>query len=192
MSERQDGHYPVKWWAYDAGETIPSAKWTVCEWDSANKEWAHHRGEPAEIGPRIPMPGDPPAPQAAVDLEALKALCAAATPGPWERGEEYDHESRDVVPDKALHGPNYLQESFGSYQEVSDTVCVFGFSAHRRHEANLAFVKASRTAMPALIHELESLHDQLARAYRERDATVSDMSRELESLRARVALLESK
>ena len=58
--ERADGPYWVKWWKFDCGETKPSAKWTIAEWDSANEEWSHHRGSPAEIGPRIPSPDEAP------------------------------------------------------------------------------------------------------------------------------------
>lgn len=78
-------------------------------------------------------------------LEQLAAIREAATNAPWIlREETYGDENGDPsgVAERSIKGPDYLQTGYEQYGSVSDTVCVFGFSAHNRHAANARAIVA--------------------------------------------------
>jgi hypothetical protein len=76
-----------------------------------------------------------------LDLEAIKALCGAATEGPWEVrkicGERYVFSAPDGL-------ARFLNVESGA----------LGFTV--QSETDCAFVAAARTALPALIAELSA------------------------------------
>ena len=83
------------------------------------------------------------------ELEKLaqwSALADAATPGPWETGEE--------------DGMIYVADD-----SSADSVAYCGCSLR-----DAAFIAAARAAVPALLAEVERLRDELAEAERLRDA----------------------
>lgn len=75
-----------------------------------------------------------------IDVKALRAICDAASPGPWEASDTNAIETEDG--------------------------CLIGYcggAADDGLKADAAFIAAARTALPAALDELEQLQ-------RERDA----------------------
>ncbi|WP_122559725.1 hypothetical protein [Pseudomonas viridiflava] len=85
-----------------------------------------------------------------LDLAAIKALEAAATPGPWLRdyGNHVEYSA-------------YGDEGFEEWQEAGP-VMVGGDTPQSKADAD--FVSAAREAIPALIREFEALRAQLQEA----------------------------
>lgn len=80
-----------------------------------------------------------------VDIAGLRALIAAATPGPWE-------------PYGAVGGPPGV-ESLDNGHTVAE---MFGCDEHPPNAtADAAFVAAARTALPAALDEIERLQAEL-------------------------------
>ena len=73
-----------------------------------------------------------------LDLDALKRLCEKATAGDWIIGSQGDR----------IWGP------MGSDGEVRLSICLAG---SRSSVQDISFIAAARTAMPALITEVERL-----------------------------------
>jgi hypothetical protein len=97
---------------------------------------------------------------AELDLEAIRQLCAAASPGPWE--VEYDRcDCGGGYPcthgefPYALRGPVRV-EPLGDFapSEISEML-----------SADVEFVAAARTAVPALLAELDQAKAETAKAY---------------------------
>ena len=92
----------------------------------------------------------------------LRALCEAATPGPWRDGAGF------VAP---------VRDGSGTF----DSLC----ECHGRNiRSNAVFVAASRTAIPALLDALDAADARASVAERERDVAVARLSR-IETIRAR-------
>ena len=105
------------------------------------------------------------------ELDALKALADAATPGPWATGDE--------------DGMIYVGNEFDS-----DTVAYCGQSLD-----DAAFIAAARAAVPALIAEVERLqvawsaeHDAYIRA----DEQARMAKRDADELRGEVRELQNR
>lgn len=81
---------------------------------------------------------------APLDLAALRGLCEQATPGPWREGSV---EKEAVF---CEHGC-----SFGPGIERN----LLRLNKHFPHEADAAFIAAARTALPALLDEVERLRE---------------------------------
>lgn len=79
-----------------------------------------------------------------IDLDALQALCDAATPGPWEA--HTSSRACEYLPKVMSHDGC---EEIAYFPETSD------FRRGENH--NCALVAAARTAMPALIEEVRAL-----------------------------------
>lgn len=88
------------------------------------------------------------------ELDHLRALCDAATPGPWEDGTAM------CCPDMGwVDGP-----------KGKGTICPVYEAAKRTHTLDsndAAFIAAARTALPALIEEVKRLRGLLREAHRE-------------------------
>jgi hypothetical protein len=105
------------------------------------------------------------------ELDALKALADAATPGPWEEVAESGEWWMTTATDED-----------GSLYVIPDTA--------NMNQADVDFIAASRTAVPALLAEVERLqvawsaeHDAYIRA----DEQARMARREVERLRAELA-----
>ncbi len=85
-----------------------------------------------------------------IDLDALDALCAAATSGPWE------------VCGQSIDGPDY-KEVIRKGPVDCMAYCYGGSSTIEGDNlaADMAFCAAARTALPALIAEVRRLRKQL-------------------------------
>lgn len=88
-----------------------------------------------------------------VDLDALQALCDAATPGPWTA-------ERDAV---------YREPpAYGAWRQLA-RMCAHAenFTNEHRWEEwhNAAFIAAARTALPELIAEVRRLRALLGATY---------------------------
>ena len=105
-----------------------------------------------------------------IDLEAIKARCAAATLGPWTAENEVDHSGFD-------------QSKL--WIVMRNEPCAYKFD--RREDAE--FAAAARTDVPALVAEVERLHFLLAECYR---ATGADPDGNDDAMLARHALVKVK
>lgn len=96
------------------------------------------------------MTNDPAGGVPAVDLDAIEARAAAATPGPWEPAPEYG-------------------EYFYAYQrgEYFRGVGQFSFGDGEEAEADRAFVMAAAVDVPALVAYARSLEAENARLQQE-------------------------
>lgn len=106
-----------------------------------------------------------------LDLDKLRALAAAATPGPWfftysrivsePRLREYDAIERTFPDDIGDDDPRWgaLPEPNVAYVTPS-----FGDTATDQCAADAAFIAAARDAVPALCDEVERLRGALAKA----------------------------
>lgn len=79
------------------------------------------------------------------DIKRLRALCEAATPGPWTAQTVCDTDSDDWC----AVGPTHLY--------ADDDPAVDDGDPHPAAEADAAFIAAARTALPALLDEVEGL-----------------------------------
>lgn len=75
-----------------------------------------------------------------VDIEELERLAAAATPGPWHRGQ----------------GPHWAREVRGS------TGRGVAWCGSQGYEADAAFIAAAGEAVPALCAELRAARERIA------------------------------
>jgi hypothetical protein len=82
-------------------------------------------------------------PPTEAQLAAWEALCAAATPGPWEHR----------IDTSWAAGPDRLIDS-ADMVIIRNERCDKHFKQGRGDEANFDFIAASREAMPALIAEV--------------------------------------
>lgn len=99
-------------------------------------------------------------------MKTLRELATAATPGPWNRPDEFDDETGEPTGrlDLQIRGPYYEQKYLDEVNTVSDTVCVLGFSHHSRQQANAAYIVAcSPDAILALLDERDALQADAAR-----------------------------
>lgn len=90
------------------------------------------------------------------DLQNLRALCEAATPGPWKPNvwiETDGDEWRATGPGHDEHAHDYGSEPGGPDEKAA--------------QRDAAFITASRTALPALIEEVERLRRVRAATQRE-------------------------
>lgn len=95
----------------------------------------------------------------------LKALCDAATPGPWEVGGPYpqvsvikvDHETYDASTNTADCYPVCIVTDKTTRERCSD-------------DPDAAFIAAARTAVPALLAEVDGLAKANMRLTEERDS----------------------
>lgn len=96
-----------------------------------------------------------------LDLDAIKALCDAATPGPWERYAGSPKTRYIVAPnvehidvDEADWGP-----------EVGNVLAVGTLNDPRAWRyADVEFIAQARTLVPALVTEVEALRAAVDRA----------------------------
>lgn len=91
-----------------------------------------------------------------IDLDKLKALAEAATPGPWAICTAPDTNNRQAVCD---HNFEYIART-DTYSIHPDESC----------EANAAFIAAARNAVPELVDEVERLRDRLRAVEAQNDA----------------------
>ena len=101
----------------------------------------------------------------AVDIDAIKARCEAATPGPWyaERGGEFDDPYYSI--------PSVCRDRYG------DNSLMVGSD-----KATADFIAAARTDVPALVAEVERLRDELRHVERTRHSN-RVLAAEVERLR---------
>jgi len=95
------------------------------------------------------------APSAPLDLDAVRALCEAVTPGPWTATFE-DHDG-DPSPSGSIVSPPMTGRGFeldGCLEILADDV----------KRADATFIAASRTLVPQLIAEVERLREEVADA----------------------------
>ena len=84
-----------------------------------------------------------------VDVAAMRALCDAATPGPWTTHER-DHDALITAP-----------PSPGSLTDMRQIVGDCG--GFRNWDNDAAFIAEMRTAAPAMLDEIERLRKRCAR-----------------------------
>lgn len=107
-----------------------------------------------------------------LDLEAIRALCEAATPGPWRWAEpENEQETRrtyggakcEVITDELIAGSQWIAEAadLKGYRwrdpaafEGERTADFSAFGIRRREDAT--FITAAREAIPALLALVET------------------------------------
>lgn len=97
------------------------------------------------------------------DLERLRALCEAATPGPWCSASVPDLSSREdiirMLAEQWVCGPDSVENEclhvLAGRGEDERSACVTGNGPDRR--ANARFIAAARNALPALLDEVEWL-----------------------------------
>jgi hypothetical protein len=94
-----------------------------------------------------------------LDLDKLKALCEAATEGPWDTMG--GGKSIGIVADYEPESPLGSALMIGS--------CWHNEAIKQDGYANAAFIKAARTALPELIAEVERLREELAKTGLELD-----------------------
>ncbi len=86
-----------------------------------------------------------------LDLEAVKARCEAAKPGPWKWETKYVAPDPDPGDgDRDLHGP-------------SGPVAYYSQSAMWCEDADAEFIAAARSDVPALVAEVERLRTEVDR-----------------------------
>lgn len=92
-----------------------------------------------------------------VDLDALRALEAAATPGPWRS------DVRDGERLVGIDGPNYAEVLLPGRVDCM-AYCYGGSSRIEGDnlEADAAFIAAARNALVPLLDEIESLRARVA------------------------------
>jgi hypothetical protein len=78
------------------------------------------------------------------ELDALKALADAATPGPWRAVDSPDNPGREV-------------DICSGATVFSEWVATLGHPMHEEVRADAAFVAAACEAVPALLAEVERL-----------------------------------
>lgn len=81
-----------------------------------------------------------------VDTERLKALLAAATPGPWHWTQ---HDARSAFPGLVI----------GTMRGANGCACVFGMASMTLADAEL--IEVAINALPALLAELETLRAEI-------------------------------
>lgn len=94
------------------------------------------------------------------ELGRLEALAAAATPGPWRVDHHVSPDLEGLYVGTDVPGEN---ETIAYYQSVADSFAEdLSPDAVRRLHADLAFIAAARTAVPALVAEVRRLRQELA------------------------------
>jgi hypothetical protein len=89
-----------------------------------------------------------------IDIDQLRALLVKTTPGPWSLGKPYvDDEGYREFP---------LFASVNGTTVCPAAVCLPFPHVSGMQEANAAFVMAARTALPALLDEVERLRAALS------------------------------
>ena len=96
-----------------------------------------------------------------LDLEPIKALCYAATPG-WRAGTAT---KRDLYEGGAV--------ILCRYELIRDRV-LFTANTHFPHTADVEFAVAAREDVPALVAEVERLRDALGYALRQWEMYADD------------------
>jgi hypothetical protein len=89
-------------------------------------------------------------PGAAVDREELKRLCDEATAGPWFKGDR-THTVLGPSTNDVISDPDIVCTTDYSDRPLSDDA------------ANVRFIAAARTALPALLAELEAKEAEITR-----------------------------
>jgi hypothetical protein len=92
-----------------------------------------------------------------IDEKNLRELCAAATPGPWK-------EHMGAIAQLTDGGEGY---PLGFYPDAADIVmlrCEECGESTKMTDADIAFVAAARTALPALLDLVVTLRTALLRA----------------------------
>jgi hypothetical protein len=118
-----------------------------------------------------------------LDLDALAALCAAATPGPW-----YDHNPDDEACMNAyVVSTSPIEPCVDTDERINDHALVIALtllqtpriacSSDGRWGQNAAFIAASRTALPALLAECRRLRAENERLQTE-SAANADTARQ--------------
>jgi hypothetical protein len=97
------------------------------------------------------------------ESKALRALCEAATPGPWAEAVWYGTNEGGW----AAIGPHHAGADDECDDDASDN--------HARAEHDAAFIAAARTALPALLDELARTRAQIDEA-RERLAQATEFN----------------
>lgn len=89
------------------------------------------------------------------ELGRLEALAAAATPGPWRVDHHVSPDLEGLYVGTDVPGEN---ETIAYYQSVADSFAEdLSPDAVRRLHADLAFIAAARTAVPALVATVRKL-----------------------------------
>ena len=108
-----------------------------------------------------------------VDLEALRALERAATPGPWEE----DTCDTDCAWGKAKAYQMIARNEYGRQVSLFDSINSDATTLEIEHDEdgsqmwdeiarrNFAFIAAARNAFPALADEIERLRDLVRRTH---------------------------
>lgn len=110
-------------------------------------------------------------------LDELKALCEAATPGPWFVDVQEEFED----PEKTLYLVSFKTETNG-----------WMVAASNFWKADAELFAAARTALPALIAEVERLTVLVSEAQRrEDDARTYAAEKDIEVERLRALLLDA-
>lgn len=125
---------------------LKGGSWTFPSWTTEITE------AEAKLIPQRPIAdvsGDP------INVAALNALCDAATPGPWEIADEIDgwRRGRRTVVKAGVPG--------GASRKRVVTVDQTRDHHDKDAEDNVAFIAAARTALPALLAEVERLQAAL-------------------------------
>jgi len=106
------------------------------------------------------------------ELERLKGLCDAATDGPWVQMDAENNGTLGIEWVSQPHkGPEWYDEIAICGELTRCTMRHRYVSEDYQRKANAAFIAASRTAVPALIAEVERL--------RKRNAWLLDGYREM-------------
>lgn len=78
--------------------------------------------------------------------DSLNVIGGNWTPGEWWRPLETDDETGLEIPGcfaLEIRGPKFIQQPPYDPHEVSDTICILGFSAHPRHQDNAQLLLAA-------------------------------------------------
>lgn len=116
------------------------------------------------------------------EMRAARALCEAATPGPWEATELVVHPSFNAPnqPRVKVGNCDVARMAVGGQDDViAATFCTIGKYEHEKR--NAAFIAAARTLLPAALDEIERLkrdYESLAEAYRSLPALLEKLERD--------------
>lgn len=98
-----------------------------------------------------------------IDRGHLRALDAAATPGPWETQWDIGEGTLEVLAGSALPGPD--GDRSGSYfttDMILEREDVWEEDDGDQHAANAELIAAARNALPVLLDEIDRLEARLA------------------------------